>query len=126
MEYSFEVRSRLPSFNEIVSFAKTQSYGSRYNSTKKRCEKIISDAIGEYQHNSIKNADIHMCWHEQYKRRDPDNIAAACKYVIDAMVSRNIIKDDTYKFIKSITHTFVFGSSFDGVVVDLEGEECIE
>jgi len=125
MEYSFEVRSKLPSFNQIIAFAKVQAYGSKYNSSKKRYERIISDSIGKYQQASIENAAIEMCWHERHRRRDPDNIAAACKYIMDAMVTKNVIKDDTYRFVKSIAHTFVYGSDFDGVVVRLRGDECL-
>ena len=49
---------------------------------------------------------IDLYWYEPNWKRDPDNLAAGVKYVLDALVLLNKIPNDTRKWVKSITHHF--------------------
>ena len=120
--YEFTVIRKLPSLNEIIAFAKMQGRGSAYARIKRETEKVVVSSIGNHGTPNINNADITMTWHEQHKRRDPDNVAASCKYLLDGMVASGLIENDTYKYIKSIKHNFKYGSEDYRVDVLVEGD----
>lgn len=51
-----------------------------------------------------KLVDVTCTWHENGKKRDPDNVMAGIKFVLDAMVNAGVIENDTRDNIGSITH----------------------
>lgn len=49
---------------------------------------------------------IHFDWIEPNSRRDPDNIRAGAKYVLDALKNQSILPQDSRKWIKGISDAF--------------------
>ena len=47
---------------------------------------------------------VQFRWVEPNRRRDFDNICAASKWVLDAMVARGVIPDDSDRWVKSVSH----------------------
>jgi Holliday junction resolvase RusA-like endonuclease len=45
-------------------------------------------------------------WIEKDLRRDPDNICAGAKFVMDALVELGRIPGDTRRWVKGISHEF--------------------
>ena len=47
----------------------------------------------------FEKIQIGFAWHIKNKRRDPDNIRSADKYVLDALVQSEVIPDDNLKHV---------------------------
>lgn len=71
----------------------------------------------------FEKVSVSCLWIEPNKRRDPDNIAAAIKYVIDGMVEAKVIENDGWKQVEAIRHTFEVGDPV-GVWLQLVGPEA--
>lgn len=55
---------------------------------------------------------IYFVWNEAERRRDPDNITAAQKFLLDELVRLKKIPNDTSKWVKGIYHDFTFGGDY--------------
>lgn len=104
---------RLPGLNEYTSACRTSRYSGA--DMKKITEHDIMPFI-----NQLKSAkgkvSVYFIWHEKNKRRDPDNIAFAKKFILDAMVKAGKIEGDSPRFIVGLKDGFSFGKE-DGVEV---------
>lgn len=49
---------------------------------------------------------IHFDWYEPNLRRDPDNIRAGSKYILDAMQEASILPQDSRKWIKGLSDSY--------------------
>lgn len=49
---------------------------------------------------------ITMIWRCKNKRKDPDNIAFAKKFILDGMVQAKVIPDDSFKYIAGFKDVF--------------------
>lgn len=47
-------------------------------------------------------------WHEADRHRDPDNIAAASKFIIDGMVNAHVLAGDNHRSVTRLVHRFVY------------------
>ncbi len=56
-------------------------------------------------------ADIEFHWYAKNKRKDPDNIAFAIKFILDGLVNAKLLPNDRITTIKSNTHSFFLGCS---------------
>jgi hypothetical protein len=45
-------------------------------------------------------------WYTKDKRKDPDNVSFAKKFILDGMVGGGVLKDDTRKCIKGFVDSF--------------------
>ena len=107
----FTIPGRLPALNEFLDATKSQN--GRFfkgNSMKRECERDISYCIPR----SAKNlcitdpCTVSFVFYEQNLKRDPDNVSAvAHKFVLDALKKNNVIKDDSYRYIKAINDTYL-------------------
>lgn len=50
---------------------------------------------------------IKINWHEKTKRRDVDNIQSSQKFILDALVSKGVLVDDSRKYVKQIWHEII-------------------
>ena len=49
---------------------------------------------------------VEITWYEKDRRRDPDNIGSAKKYILDSLVEAGVFPDDGWKYIKGFTDNF--------------------
>ena len=108
----------LPGLNKIIKVARGNKYASAKQKKKYthmvEMELIAQDCIPDKPFSMI---DIEFIWTEKGRSRDPDNIrAGGTKFVLDAMVNRGIIPDDSMKYIKGSKDTFMKGKE-RGVIV---------
>ena len=97
-----EYPGRLPGLNEIIDAAKRSPY--EYAKMKDRYTSEIGWLAKKLpRYNKI---DITITWHEPNKKRDPDNITGGQKFILDGLVAGGAIKDDSQRYINSITHRF--------------------
>lgn len=119
----FFVEGPLPTMNEIILASSTHfkggiRFGSRYTALKKKWNKKICEAIEVHEIKPIERFSCEFVWVEKNKRKDPDNIASAVKFIFDAMVTSKIIPNDTWNYNLGWTNQFVVGK-LPGVTVIL-------
>ena len=109
----------LPGMNEIIAMAKQQLRGrgtkgqrqSFYSITKANltgaCSVIIDTALrAQGVGKPIQTpVNLEFRW-EITKRRDPDNAACGCKFIVDGLVWAGALANDGFKEVHTIVHTF--------------------
>lgn len=92
----FQIPGTLPSLNEANNASRTSKYvGAKL---KKDTEAIIILAIKAWKIKPVKKVkSIDFYWYEPNKKRDPDNIFSAKKFILDALQTAGIIPTDSWK-----------------------------
>lgn len=122
MNNYFVIEDKLPSLNDYINACRTNQYkGAKF---KKDVESLISTYILVAKaKKTIAPTDkpivVHFEWHEKTKRRDPDNVASAKKFILDAMQTSGIIPNDNRKYVKGFTDKIIDDIK-DYVMVTLE------
>ena len=100
-----EYPGRLPGLNEIIDAAK-QGRG-KYQPYAQMKDRYTSE-IGWLAKKlpRYNRVDITITWYEPNRRRDPDNITGGQKFILDGLVAGGAIRDDSQRYINSITHRF--------------------
>lgn len=99
---SFSVKGRLPSLNEYVNVCR--SHWSKGAQLKQETETLIFWSIKSARskgrcHPVTKPVVVFFLWHEHGDRRDADNVYSAKKYILDAMQTAGVIKNDSRKHV---------------------------
>jgi hypothetical protein len=113
----FVVSCRLPGLNDMLDWAKRHS--NIYSKHKKQwtmfCGACARRGIG------LKRIEfpvrVRVTWREPNRRRDPDNIHAGIKMIMDGLVQAGILKDDGWDEVAVIEH--VMGAKGNGAEVEL-------
>lgn len=99
----FEIPGRLPGLNEIIDAAKKgRGKYQPYAQMKEECTTMIAWLAKKLP--TYNRVGITITWYEPNQRRDPDNVMAGQKFILDGLVMAGTIPNDTKKYIKSITH----------------------
>jgi Holliday junction resolvase RusA-like endonuclease len=93
----------LPSLNDYTAACRSNAYvGAKF-------KKEVEEVIGWYIKQAVTSKTLtppksavmlRFEWREKTKRRDADNIASAKKFILDALVTNGILKDDSRKYVK--------------------------
>ena len=115
----FTIKQKLPSLNDYIDVCRRNKYQAAQFKTE--VEEVIGWAIKQAQaKGELKPTDkpivVQFEWHEKTQRRDADNIAAAKKFILDAMQKFNIIPNDNRKYVKEF-YDRVIDDTYDGVKV---------
>ena len=96
---------KLPSLNDYIKVCRANKFNA--NRYKAKLEQEIGLFLVKMPkwNNPIK---IHFHWIEGNKKRDLDNICFAKKFILDALVKANIIKNDTQNYVIGFTDTFLY------------------
>jgi Holliday junction resolvase RusA-like endonuclease len=114
----------LPGMNELLKLAKEARYnpGARYTRAKARSQsgivalaKLMLDPYGPED-----QVRVSFEWLEPDRRRDPDNIAAGKKIILDALVKAGILSNDGWRNIAPPLIDTWRVSRRTGVIVRLE------
>ncbi len=112
----------MPGFNEIIAAAKSgRGKAVAYSRMKADWTSIVAAFARRLV--TVDYAKLHFTWKEKTIRRDPDNVSAAAKFVIDGLVKACVLPDDGWRFVKAISHEFVVDIK-PGVAVMIEGMEA--
>jgi len=122
----FIIKAKLPSLNEYIRACRANRYaGAKF---KEEIEELIgwsikqAQAAGKLPPMGDTPCRIYIDWHEKTKRRDVDNIQSAQKFILDALQTYGVLKNDSRKYVKQIYHT-VNDATADYVVVRIESYE---
>ena len=101
----FVIPGRLPGLNEIIGANRGNRYAGASQKKKetRRCAfEIIRQCSGKF----VTPIGISFTWIEDSYKRDPDNICAGQKFILDALVECGRLENDTRKYVKEIRHHF--------------------
>jgi Holliday junction resolvase RusA-like endonuclease len=118
------VWGKLPGFNEMIAASKVlvkPTGFSKYNYLKKTWNKRILLAIKKAGIKPVEKCYLSLTWVQKNKRRDPDNLAAFIKFLLDGMQHAGIIKNDGWNQIEGWENGFVIGKK-EGVSVEIQGQ----
>ena len=103
--YKVIILGQLPGANETIKANRTHwAVGAKQ---KKELTEYIEWLIRAQIKHHIGKAIYSFTWHEQNKRRDPDNIASAHKIFFDAMQAAGCIKNDGWNEVAELHDYFV-------------------
>lgn len=103
MIVEFTIPGELPGLNEIIKAAKCH-FGTYAN-----LKEIYTDTVCWMVKRAPKLTnpiEVTITWYAKDKRRDPDNVMAGQKFIFDGLVKSGIIPNDTWRYVKGITHHF--------------------
>lgn len=114
-----EYLGRLPGLNEIITESKKGR--GKYQPYAIMKEQYTSE-IGWLAKKmpSYQKVNVTITWIEPNRRRDPDNIQAGAKFVMDGLVAGGVIKDDSQRYVKSIRHFFEVDKENPRIEIDVE------
>ena len=129
MIQEFEIPGRLDGLNEYTAACRTSSVVG--GELKRRNQDVVCKAIRAARLCHMKTpVDIEITWIEgikpgarSFRPRDKDNIAFAKKFVLDALVEMDIIKDDGFRCIGALSDKFRLNRNDPAIVVRLENSE---
>ena len=96
------IKGRFPGMNEIIEAAKKHFH--IYSDMKKNFTNIVAWSAKCYKPPDSYPVDIIITWYEPNLKRDYDNIMAGQKFILDGLVVAGVLKNDTQKYINSITN----------------------
>lgn len=102
---TFTIQGQLAGLNEIVNQTRINRFAGASQKKKEtqRCEwAILAGSVPTFS-SPVK---VKFRWVEPHRRRDPDNVSVGAKFILDALVNRKRIPNDTREWIKDIEHSF--------------------
>jgi len=110
----------LPGMNEIISMARTHWAKSAKQKTD------YTDLVASYcvlnRLKPMKRVWLGIYYHEKNQKRDPDNISAGKKFLLDGLVQAGVLANDGHKQIAGFDESFHFDGR-EGVEIFLS--ECL-
>ena len=95
----YTIQGRLAGLNDYTESCRTNAYkGAK---CKKDNQKICKDNIPLWLRKKALNFPVIMeiTWTERNRRRDPDNIAFAKKFILDSLVEAGVFPGDGQKYV---------------------------
>lgn len=117
------IQGSLPNLNDYTKACRSNKFAGA--EMKKKAERIITYYIKQQLKDvSIKGkARLAFRWYEANKRRDLDNICFAKKFILDALVSNEVIFADSWKGVVGFTDEFFVDKTNPRIEVDIEEVE---
>lgn len=116
---SLWIDGQMPGLNDIID-ANRDHYSKGAN-LKRRWDEVVGWALQKCKIRPVDQARFDFIWREKSKRRNPDNIAAAKKFIFDAMVKNKILPNDGWSQILGWNDEFEV-STKPGVLVKIYSE----
>ncbi len=119
MKHKFIIHRRLPSLNDYIHKINRNRYtGNKFKQDIQNeiCWEIKTQLRGL---KIDKPIILHITYIEENKRRDIDNVYSAVKYIQDALVAMQVIKNDTAKWIVDVKPKIEYAKE-SKVIVELE------
>jgi hypothetical protein len=115
---TFTIPGRLPGLNEVIRVGRGNRYGGARQ--KQVTEALITPYVPRPITTLRSPVTVTVVWHEKDARRDPDNVTAGTKFILDTLVALGVLLGDGRKHIASITHRVTTDKSDPRVVVCVE------
>ena len=104
------IKGSLPNLNNYIDACRNNKYGAA--SLKKMVEhKLIFEFKAQLKEPLKEKYHIQIKWYERDRKRDPDNIAFAKKFILDALVKGGLLRNDGWNEIAGFTDEFYVDKS---------------
>ena len=105
----------LPTLNEMIQTARGNKFAAAAQK-KKYTNLVAEEMMVQTDSHPIDAIALDITWIETKKKRDPDNVFAAVKFILDGIKASGTIEDDDRDHVASITNRIVVSDS-RGVLV---------
>jgi hypothetical protein len=113
----------MPTMSDIISESK-KHYACYSKMKKKFTNMVWAFAVMSKVRKAELPIVVHIMWHEKKgSRRDPDNVAAAKKFILDGIVKAGVIPNDSHKWICKTVDMYKYNQDKYLVEVFLEEVE---
>lgn len=118
----FVIKGSLPSLNDIIDAAKgSGGTGRGYSTMKKKLTndlalQILSQRVQRF----TEAVTLTFEYWEASRRRDPDNIAAGKKFILDSLVHCKVLQGDGWRHVVGFNEYFDIDAANPRVVVTIE------
>src|SRR5574337_1510710 len=97
------IEGQLPTLNEYINAERTNRFIAA--KIKKEATEMVA-----WQAKKLPKieapADYTFTWYVANKRKDPDNVAFATKFILDGLMAAGKLDNDSMKWVRSLTHFF--------------------
>ena len=100
----------LPTMNEMIQTARGNKFAAAAQK-KKYTNMVAWEIMAQTPTVSFDAISIDITWIETKKKRDPDNVFAAVKFICDGIVAADVLKDDDRDHVASITNRIAVSDS---------------
>lgn len=107
-----------PSLNEVVD--ETKTHWSNYAKMKSGLTLLVKGLARRELKPVNQRVHLRFAWYCRNRRRDPDNIASAKKFILDGLVTAGVLPDDSWKWIASFNDVFYVDQTNPRVEVFVE------
>lgn len=123
MKHTLVIQGRLDGLNEYTRACRSNKYKGA--EMKKANERIVSAYIMQQLKNVHFDGVVRLSfrWYEKDRKRDLDNIAMSKKFILDALVSNQVIFADSWKGVVGFTDEFFIDKTNPRIEVDIEEVE---
>lgn len=112
------IPGRMPGLNDYVRAERANRYMAS-SMKKQQTERAGVAAVEQGMPKFPGRVEIAFTWVEENRRRDMDNVAFAKKFILDGLVRAGVIKDDTPRYIGSLTDRFAYDSRHPRIEVEV-------
>jgi len=111
------IPGRLPGLNEVIN----ENRANRFQAAKTK-KKLTNDIaiLAKSQLRPIWGARFTFFWKEINRKRDPDNISSAKKFILDGLVKAGILENDGWNQVISLSDFFFIDRDNPGVKVRID------
>ena len=92
----------LPTMNEIIAASK--SHWGQYSKMKRENTEAVTWAAKMLE--PMERVVVECTWYCGDRRKDPDNIQAGVKFILDGLVEAGTLENDGWKQVAGIVHRF--------------------
>ena len=104
----FTIPGELPGLNEYIhAINRNRHIGNHLKQdTQEAIQWAVRAQIGR-GHEITHPVTIRFLWASRTAKKDIDNVSAAKKFILDALVSMGILPNDTRKWVRGFTDEFI-------------------
>lgn len=100
----FTILGRLDGLNEYTVANRSNRYQGA--AVKKRNQQQVLASLIKCRDTYDEPVYIKIVWYEANRKRDKDNIAFGKKYILDALVQKGILRNDTWECVAGFEDRF--------------------
>lgn len=101
MEQKMVIPGELPGLNQILNVSK--SHWAKYHKLKKQYTTLVAILARTCLKPCFSSVHIDIHWFCRNKKRDPDNICSAKKFLLDGLVAAGILADDGWRCVSGFS-----------------------
>ena len=115
--FSILIPGEFPGLNEVTAANRTNRYAGA--AQKRRATDAVAMYVKAHRLRPLfpQRYNWRFTWYCADRRRDPDNIASACKFVFDGLQKAGVLDNDGWSQVGEICHRFVVDAE-PGVLVE--------